>query len=278
MATPSPAQLNALYEYAEIDIDLIDEPENAERETMDPEALAELSVSIQEVGLLKPLVVKRVLQRFEVIAGHRRLISCRIAQYTPVPCRIRTSDSNGDLAALVHENAHTEAVNAVEEARFYHRVLVELCNNDTDLLALKVKRKRGYVEDRLLVLYGYPQVVEALAGNRITFAVARELNKIRDPNRALILIDQAVQMGATARQVMEWRKHYADAPAIELPPEEAAAEAAANAGILAEHTPECFFCASNFEPHTMDVVYIHRLCRHQLKRMTQGQQDIPPDA
>lgn len=270
MATPSPAELNALYEFEEIDIGLIDEPANAERETMDPEALAELSISIQEVGLLKPLVVKRVGVRFEVIAGHRRLMACQIAEYSPVPCRIRNSDAGGDLAALVHENAHTEAVNPVEEARFYNRVLIELCGNDVDVLCIKVKRKRGFVEDRLLILYGYPAVVDALAANRISFAVARELNKIKDPNRALILIDQAVQMGATARQVMEWRKHYADAPAIMLPPEDAEAAAAATSAILAEHAPECFFCHDTFEPHTMKLVYIHGLCQRHLERMTQG--------
>lgn len=256
----------------EIDIDLIDEPANAERETMDAEALAELSISIQEVGLLKPLVVKRVAERFEVIAGHRRLIACRIAGYTPIPCRNRDSDAGGDLAALVHENAYTEEVNPVEEARFYHRVLTDMCENDCDLLCLKVKRKRGYVEDRLNMLYGYPQVVDALAAGRISFAVARELNKVKDPNRALILIDQAVQMGATARQVMEWRKHYADAPPILLPPEDAEALAAANSAILAEHAPECFFCHDTFEPHTMKVVYIHSLCQRHLERLTQAQQ------
>lgn len=269
MATPSAAELNALYEDREIAIDMIDEPLNPERETMDERELAELAMSIAEVGLIEKIVVKTAGDRFEVTAGHRRLLACRLVNYSPIPCRVKDDDNVSDLAVLVHENAHREEVNPIQEARFYQRVLVEMCGTDVDALCIKVRRNRGFVEDRLNLLYGYPQVVEALANKRISIAVARELNKVKDPNRALLLTDQAVQLGATQRQVAEWRKYYADAPAIVLPAEDAEALAAATAATFAAHAPECFSCGDTFEPHTMDVVYIHRLCRRQLERMRQ---------
>jgi len=156
MATPDPTSLNAQYEYREIPLDLIDEPAVPERETMEEWDLAELALSIEGEGLIKPLIVKQMGERFETIAGHRRLLGCRLAKYSPVPCRVKINDQVDDLAILVAENQHVEAVNAVEEARFYRRVLVEMCKNDVDLLCLKVRRKRNYVEDRLLLLMGYP--------------------------------------------------------------------------------------------------------------------------
>src|SRR5947209_3370813 len=156
MATASPEALNAQYRSAEIALDLLDEPAIPERETMEEADLADLAMSIAEIGLIKPLIVKAVGDRFEVTAGHRRLLACRIANYSPVPCRVQSGAEVDPLAVLVAENAHVERVNAVEEARFYARLLEEKCENDVDLLCVKVRRRRSYVEDRLLILRGYP--------------------------------------------------------------------------------------------------------------------------
>jgi ParB/RepB/Spo0J family partition protein len=273
MATASPAALNAGYEYAELDLDLIDEPAVPERQTMDEAELAELALSIQEVGLIKPLVVKPTAERYEVIAGHRRLLACRIVKLSPVPCRIRRGDAASNLSILVHENAHTEAVNPVEEAMFYQRVLEEQCDNDVDLLCIRVRRRREFVEDRLLLLMGYPQVRDALFNRRISIAVARELNKVPDPNRLLILLDSSITMGATARQVMEWRKQYQDAPPIELPPDAAEAPDGSAPSPVATSGPCCIVCQDTFEPSSMAIVYIHKLCSRQLDRMLNRAQD-----
>jgi ParB family chromosome partitioning protein len=267
MATASPAALNAGYEYAEIDLALIDEPAVPERQTMEEAELAELALSIQDVGLIKPLIVQPTGERYEVIAGHRRLLSCRMVKLSPVPCRIRRGDPTDNLSILVHENAHTEAVNPIEEAAFYSRVLVEQCDNDVDLLCLRVRRRREFVEDRLLLLMGHPKVIDALANKRISLAVARELNKVPDPLRLLILLDQSIQMGATARQVMEWRKHYDGQERLELPPDAAEGADGSTPAPVVTSGPRCMMCADTFDPASMEIVYIHKLCSRQLDRM-----------
>jgi ParB family transcriptional regulator, chromosome partitioning protein len=269
MATTSAIDLNACLQYQEIDLALIDEPRRPTRETMDPQALSDLADSIREEGLLKPLIIKPVAGRYEVIAGHRRLMSCRIAEYSPVPCRVKIKDTISDLAILEQENAHTEAVNPVEQARYYARLLEEECGNDVDMLVIRVKRRREFVEDRLLLLLGFPQVAAALEEGKISIAVARELNKTKDPLRALLLLDTSIRMGASARQVMEWRKHYADQDPIQLPPDDPNAAGGQAPPPIVMQGPECFICGSDYEPHTMDVVYIHRLCRHNAERASQ---------
>ena len=199
---PSATKLNAQYEQRDIPLLLIDEPKTPERETMEPEYLADLASDIKECGLIKPLIVKPAQKRFEVVAGHRRLLACRIIKYSPVPCRVSVNGVVDPDSRLVSENAHTEAVNAVEEARFYERLLNAQCKHDVDLLCLKVRRRREFVEDRLLLLRGSPNVLTALHRKEISIAVARELNKVSDPNRLLLLLDD--------QRVAEVARHAGD--------------------------------------------------------------------
>ena len=268
METSAPSELNAQYESREIAIELIDDPTMPEREFMEDVELAELALSISDQGLIKPLVVKQVGKRFEVIAGHRRLLGCRMVNYSPVPCRVKVGDKVDSLAVLVAENAYVEPVNAVDEARFYQRVLEELCGNDVDVLCLKVRRKRGYVEDRLLMLRGYPQVVKALQEKQISFAVGRELNKVVDPNRMLIFLDQAIVGGASARQVESWRREAENQAPIELPTAEQL-DAAQGAPLDNAGTPmRCFLCESSEDLHMLQMVYLHVYCIRMMIRGT----------
>jgi ParB family transcriptional regulator, chromosome partitioning protein len=273
MATPAPNSLNAQYENREIPLELIDEPAVPERETMEEWDLAELALSIAGEGLIKPLIVKQVGERFETIAGHRRLLGCRLAKYSPVPCRVKINDQVDDLAILVAENQHVEAVNTVEEARFYRRVLVEMCENDVDLLCLKVRRKRNYVEDRLVLLMGYPNVIDALQAKKISFAVARELNKVKDPNRLLIMLDVSITQGASARQVEQWRREADNEAAIQVASPNPDDQATNPSAIAPGFSMKCLFCEDGDDPHLMVMEYLHKPCKKIVERMMGRHQD-----
>jgi ParB/RepB/Spo0J family partition protein len=267
MATATAELLNAQFVDRVIALHLLDEPRDAERETMDEAVLAELALSIGEVGLLKPLIVREVDNRFEVRAGHRRLLACRLVSYNTVPCRVIVAGQVDDLAIMIAENENVEAVNPVEQARFYRRVLEERCGNDVDALCIVVRRKRAHVEDRLLLLMGWPQVVAALEAGRISIAVSRELNKVQDENRLLLLLDTSISMGATARQVAEWRKNADAQPAIVLPADESDPNTAPAANTTAAYQPQCLFCDSTEDPSLMEYVHIHRYCKRALDNM-----------
>ena len=269
--TGEPQATQIRYKAKDIPLELLDEPAIPERETMEEFDLAELAASIADVGIIQPLTVIPVGARYEVTAGHRRLLACRIAKYSPVPCRVRISGSIDPLAILVAENAHRESVNPVEEARFYVRLLDEHCGNDVDALCLMVRRRREYVEDRLNILRGYPQVVAALQAKKISFAVARELNKVADPNRVLILLDTSVQQGASARQVMEWRR-ASDLMAPIVLNGEGTTDAPTDAPAPpAAFAPQCIFCEGTEHPHMMEFAYVHSPCKSILERMLQRQ-------
>lgn len=269
MATVSAAKLNAQYEDRRIPLDVIDEPATPERETMEAEDLAALGLNIKAIGLIKPLVVIPRGKRYETVAGHRRLLAMRIVHYTPVPCRVLVAGQVDALSILVAENAYTEAVNPVEEARFYARLLAEKCGNDVDVLCMAVGRRREFVEDRLIMLRGNPLVLDALQHRKISIAVARELNKVTDPNRLLVYLDAAVNQGATARTVASWRISTADFGPL-IPGDDGAGPAPdATASTVPAYQIECMFCGGTEDPYLMDFVHIHRPCRKLQERLLQ---------
>lgn len=261
---PEPINHNDLYEDRKIPLALIDEPDIPERQLMEERDLGDLALSILEQGLIKPIAVRQNGERFVTLAGHRRLLACRMVNYDPVPCRLKLDDRVHDLAVLVAENAYVEPVNAVDEARFFLRVLQDLCGNDVDQLCVKLRRKRNYVEDRLIMLNGHPNVVEALQQRQITFAVARELNKVTDPARVLIWLDLSITAGSSARQIESWRREAEGQQPIQysqLTPEQAAEEMKK---LQQDQPVVCWICSSTEDPHMMDLVYMHRYCQRMM--------------
>jgi ParB family chromosome partitioning protein len=259
MASPEPQ--DALDRYELIPLHLIDEPANPERETMEELDLGELAISIQDVGLIQPLTVKSVGTRYEVTAGHRRLLACRIAPLSPVPCIIKGVGDIDPLAILVAENAFREDVNPIEEARFYQRALVDLCGNDVDVLCSKVRRNRNFVEDRLLLLRADQRVVDALQEKKISLAVARELNKTKLRNVTMLLLDTAIRQGATARQVREWVREYDGQEDLKVIPIDQNFDAGNGVAASTFSAPPCYFCGDNEDSHLMVMVLMHKPCK-----------------
>ena len=271
MATLSAAKLNAQYEERAIPLNLIDEPAVPERQSMEPDDLGALALNIKSIGLIKPIVVKPKGDRFETVAGHRRLLAMRIVKYSPVPCRVIVKGHVDPLAILVAENAHQESVNPVEEARFYLRLLNEKCGNDVDALCLAVGRRREFVEDRLLLLNGYPEVTDALLHRKINLSVARELNKIKDPPRLLLLLDVAIVQGANARQVAQWRQETEQLGPVFGEGVDTTPPLDNSAATVQPFQMECLFCGGNEDPYMMELLYLHKPCKKILLQMLNRQ-------
>jgi ParB/RepB/Spo0J family partition protein len=253
-----------------IALDLIDEPARAMRDTMDEQALAELAESIARVGLIQPLVLERAGARFRVIAGHRRLIACQIVKLSPVPAIVRDRGEVDPLAITIAENYHREAVNPAEEAAFFHQVVTERCSNDIELAAALLHVKVSYIDDRLLLLRGDQAVLEALREQKISLAVARELNRCKTPATRVWLLDAAIRGGATGAIVARWRKEYDGIlEPLELGvgnPTAAPSEAAGAAAVALT----CFFCGERDNPHMMLNLWLHSYCKKLVDHLCFG--------
>lgn len=240
---------------------LIDQPSVAMRETMDQVALVELADDIKANGIVQPLRVTPVGDRFEIVAGHRRYLAARIANLPRVPAIIRASSRSEIESMKVAENNNREEVNPAEEARYYDRLLSDYCNGDVDALCAMVRRNRGTVETRLLLLRGDPEVLAALGRRQLSIGVAQELNLITDELSRRMYLDAAVRGGASTRLVREWRASWERLRALQAGEEPPAEHYVPPPPQPPGSTLSCFVCDSNEDPHDLELIYLHRSCR-----------------
>jgi len=253
--------------------ELLDEPEIAARETMDEAQLDDLVESIRKLGLLQPLGVIQDGARFRISYGHRRYKACGRVPLAEVPCMVFPEGTADEEALKVAENNDREELNAGEEALYLNDLLDRRCGGDVDRLCEYVKRKRGWVEDRLLLLAGHLEVLEALRARRIRFSVAKELNKVRDHAAALQFLDAAIKGGATGALVRRWREDHERFLAMQSAPppgEEGAAVAHVEQPI--DSAFRCRICQGCDDVHEMELQYVHRSCRKVEERVLANQQ------
>jgi ParB/RepB/Spo0J family partition protein len=253
--------------YYDIPVELIDEPEHAMRETMDDTALGELCESIAKVGVIQPLVLERNGSRYRVVAGHRRLLAVTILKHATVPCVVREPGSIDKEAVTVAENYYREDVNPAEEALFLERLLETKCGGDIEVLAALIRHRVEYIDDRLLLLRGEPAVLDALREKKISLAVARELNRVKDPGRKVVYLDAAIRGGATAAVVRQWRIAGDDMPSTGVGNGSAPTASTSPSQPAPSNGMECFFCGDADEPHLIEVLYLHRMCKKFLTRI-----------
>ena len=110
--------------FAEVPLDAITPNPRQPREVFDEDALAELVTSIQEVGLLQPVVVRQIApERYELIMGERRWRACREAGLEKIPAIVRATDDEKLLLDALLENLHRAQLNPLEEAAAYDQLL-----------------------------------------------------------------------------------------------------------------------------------------------------------
>lgn len=248
-------------EFKELPLGLIDDPELPSRSQMDEQKLDELAADIREHGLQQPMIVARVGDRFEVIAGHRRRLACGRAGLVAAPCSIYPTKDAALLAVQFGENYFREDLNAADEAAWFHDLLEGRCGGDVDALCAALHRKRSYVEGRLLLFSGDPIVFDALKDGKIQIGLAHELNKVTDERMRRYYLDAAVRGGATvavvAGWVMDWKNQERDRSGEPAP----AAPAAAPSAVPQLDYFRCACCGKNDNVHLMTPINVHQHCK-----------------
>ncbi len=198
------------------------------RQHFDPEALDELVVSIREVGLLQPVVVRPLADgRFELVMGERRWRAAQAAGYTAIPAIVRETAEADRLRDALLENLHRQALNPLEEAAAYAQLLADFGATHEELAA-RIGRSRSQVTNTIRLLNLPPAVQRRVAAGVLSAGHARALLGLDDAARQEELAARIVAEGMSVRAVEE-AVHLAAAGA----PSEPAARAARRPRLLA---------------------------------------------
>ncbi len=163
------------------------------------ERLAELANSIREHGVLQPLIVTRVDNGFELIAGERRLQAAKLAGLATVPVIIREAEDLEKFELAIIENIQRHDLNPIEEARAYSRLSQEF-NLSQEQIAKKMGRSRSAIANTIRLLNLPVEVQRAVIENRISEGHAKALLAIENSEKQRALFDLIVKNNLTVRE------------------------------------------------------------------------------
>lgn len=156
-------------------------PENP-RLLFEESALEELAASIREHGILQPILVRPLADRYQIVAGERRWRAAALAGLDTIPALVEELDDEAALEIAVIENLQREDLSPLEEATMYEKMVTEH-GYSIRKLAQKLGKDKGYLENRLR-LADAPEEIRALVSVRKdTLSHAYELMKVQDPKK-----------------------------------------------------------------------------------------------
>ena len=169
------------------------------RKHFDEEALQALAASIEQHGLIQPLLVEPLESgRYRIIAGERRWRACRIAGVSEVPAVVRTVTKQQNMEIALIENLQREDLNPIEEAQGY-RSLQEVYHLTQEQIASSVGKSRPAVANALRLLSLPEQIMDFVAGGELSTGHAKALMTL-DADRMLVLANRIISEGLTVRQ------------------------------------------------------------------------------
>jgi ParB family chromosome partitioning protein len=260
-----------LYDFRVIALDLIDPPPAPMRESFDPAKLEELTHSIRDKGIVSPIGVYASGDRFVVIYGHRRRVAAELAGELAAPCRVHPDGTAREEDYKFTENYYREEVNPAEEATWFAHLLETKHAGQIEPLAAELRLSVNFLNGRLDLLRGDPAILQALREKRLNLAVARELNKIRNPAWRAHYLADAIEMGATAAMVRTWRTNAERTDALQAAAADPDAEAIAPstaAPIVSQDL--CILCLDPGDNHETEFVRVHRSCLQVHRRAQRG--------
>ena len=164
------------------------------RKVFRPEALAELSESIQRHGILQPLSVRRAGLVYELIAGERRLRAAQMAGLTEIPCIVMQMDERESGMAAMIENLQRQDLDFIEEAQGVAN-LMQLYDMSQEQVARMLGKSQSAVANKLRILRHSDAVLTALREGNLTERHARALLRLSKEEDRLSAIAEIVRQG-----------------------------------------------------------------------------------
>lgn len=184
----------------EINIDEIRSNPYQPRRTFDTETLNELAKSIEEYGVVQPVIVKKSIKGYELIAGERRTKAAKIAGLKVIPAIIKDFDDQQMMEIALIENIQREDLNPMDEAVSISNI-IKLRGYTQDEFANKFGKSRTYVTN-ILGLLKLPEDVKKMVEKRtLSMSHARVLSKIDDEEKVVRLAKQVITDELSVREL-----------------------------------------------------------------------------
>lgn len=172
------------------------------REVFDERALKELAASIKEHGVIQPIIVRQVNNKYEIIAGERRYKASALAGMTKIPAIINNLDDKEAAKVALLENLQRKNLNPIEEARTYQKIL-ELDQMTQETLAKTMGKSQSAVANKLRLLALPDEIQRALLKENISERHARTLLNLKNPEQQKEMLKRIIAEKMSVRTLEE---------------------------------------------------------------------------
>ena len=171
------------------------------RKHFDEEKLYELAQSIRENGVFQPIIVKKAIQGYELIAGERRFRASKIADKETIPAIIVEFTDQQMMEIALLENIQREDLNAIEEAKAYQSIMEKLDITQEEL-SKKVGKSRAHIANTVRLLKMPQQLQDYILEGKLTMGHIKPLITLNN-QKALLIAREAIRDNLTVREVEE---------------------------------------------------------------------------
>jgi ParB family chromosome partitioning protein len=185
-------------ELKQVEIDLISPGKYQPRRELDQVALEELAESIKSQGIIQPIVIRWVGERYEIVAGERRWRAAKLAGLQQVPALVKNIPDEAAIAVALIENIQREDLNAIEEAMAFHRLMQEFSLTHQQIATI-VGKSRATISNLLRLLSLPTEVKNMLERRELEMGHARSLLSL-DEIRQIQVAKQIVLKGMSVRE------------------------------------------------------------------------------
>ncbi|MCI6089985.1 MAG: ParB/RepB/Spo0J family partition protein, partial [Solobacterium sp.] len=175
------------------------------RKLFDEEALKDLSASIKEKGVFTPILVRKSLKGYELIAGERRLKASKMAGLKEIPAMVVDFDDANMMEVSLLENVQRENLTPIEEAEAYDNIIKRL-NYTQDELSKKVGKSRAYITNSLRILKLPTRVRAYVNDGKLSLGHAKALLAFEDEDKINEIADRVIKEDLTVRDVEKLAK------------------------------------------------------------------------
>ena len=173
------------------------------RKTFEEERLSDLASSIQQHGILQPIVLRQTVQGYYIVVGERRFRASQLAGLTEVPAIIKELSDEDMMELAIIENLQREDLNAIEEAESYKKMMTDL-NITQQEVARRLGKSRPYIANMLRLLQLPKNVAQMVQQGALSSAHGRTLLTLKDASKIKKTAKQAAQESWSVRYLEEY--------------------------------------------------------------------------
>ncbi|GIM49309.1 ParB/RepB/Spo0J family partition protein [Capnocytophaga stomatis] len=184
----------------ELELDFIEVNPFQPRTSFNEEELKGLASSIEELGVIQPITVRKIgFNKFQLVSGERRFRASKLAGLKTIPAYVRIADDNESLTMALVENIQRQDLDPIEIALSYQRLIEEI-NLTQDQMSKRVGKKRSTITNYLRLLKLAPVIQTGIRDGFISMGHGRAIITIENPEQQIDIYQQIVSQNLSVRE------------------------------------------------------------------------------